>query len=90
MADDRRLRLAPGVLSHEVDECFVLFDPATQQAVTLNLAASDVLFLCDGEHTVDGLVTALAAHHEQPEQQVRAEVEPLLAQLVGEGVLVEA
>jgi pyrroloquinoline quinone biosynthesis protein D len=53
--------------------------------VALNPTAAEILELCDGRHTVDQIVAALASRYESPE--VTTDVQELLAGLAAKGLV---
>jgi hypothetical protein len=89
MTDLRTPRLSTELVMSEVDECYLLFNPATNTALSLNRTASDVMFLCDGTRTVRVVAEALAVHHAKPVEEVEPEVVRTVEELRGQGVLID-
>jgi coenzyme PQQ biosynthesis protein PqqD len=59
-----------------------------ERGLVLNATASDVLQLCTGEHTVEGIVDQLVAKYvTQPRSDVEREVRAFLATMVGRGLV---
>lgn len=69
-----------------VDELLV-YSPASHAVVNLNPTAARVLALCDGTTTVDALIARLASEFSAPEDVIRSDVEELLRNLRGKGVV---
>lgn len=53
--------------------------------VALNPTAAEILELCDGRHSVDQIVAALAGRYESPD--ITADVQELLAGLAAKGLV---
>ncbi len=68
---------------------WVLYDPDTQKLHVLNLTAALVWSHCDGAHTVDALVRAVAEAFPSapPQDQVEADVREALAAFSREALL---
>jgi len=83
-----RPQLASGVRLRwdAVRERHVLLFP--EGAVNLNPTAADVLELCNGDRTLDEIVTELSARYSGAD--VRADVENLLAAISSRGLVVDA
>jgi hypothetical protein len=72
----------------EVDGEFVLISVATTRYYSLNASGSDVWrILLDGPRTGASIAAVLARHHGSDPVTVAADVEALLEDLVGEGLL---
>lgn len=78
---------APNVLETEVGGDISLYDAQTEKVLVLNGTASDIWRLCDGEHTVDQIVTLLAQAYGEPEEPIRPQVLDTIETLVSEGFL---
>lgn len=71
----------PAVVGHELDDELVLFDSRTSEVRILNSTAVRVWTLCDGEHTVDRLVTCLAEAFGITRSQAASDVTEFLTSL---------
>ena len=82
----RFLRTA-AVQTYPLDDELVLYDERDGRSYVLNRTGAAIWRLCDGEKTVDDLVTSIAREYAQPVEQVRLDVEALLTELAGAGLL---
>ena len=57
----------------------ILHDRGNGRAHVINESAAQIWELCDGQHTVDEIVSAFAAAYELPPADVRADVQYILA-----------
>ena len=57
----------------------ILHDRGNGRAHVINESAAQIWELCDGQHTVDEIVSAFAAAYELPTADVRADVQYILA-----------
>ena len=57
----------------------ILHDRGNGRAHVINESAAQIWELCDGQHTVDEIVSAFAAAYELPTPDVRADVQYILA-----------
>ena len=57
----------------------ILHDRRNGRAHVINESAAQIWELCDGQHTVDEIVSAFAAAYELPTADVRADVQYILA-----------
>jgi hypothetical protein len=71
----------------DIDGEVTLFHEPTQTALVLNETAGDVWRLVDGERTVDHIVRLLASSYGTDADDVRADVEAALEQLVAHHVV---
>ena len=67
----------------------VLYDPRTHEAVALNAAAVAVWTACDGTRVPAIVAAELAAIYDAPLDIVRRDVDALLVDLNGRGLLVK-
>jgi len=59
-----------------------------ERGLLLNPTAADVVQLCTGEHTVDGIVSRLVEKYPgQPPEEIEREVTAFLAQIQSRGLL---
>jgi hypothetical protein len=59
MTSSRRPLLRADLIARQIDEDFAVYDPITDRTSILNLAASVVLELCDGHHTLEEIASEL-------------------------------
>ena len=57
----------------------ILHDRGNGRAHVINESAAQIWELCDGQHTVDEIVSVFAAAYELPTADVRADVQYILA-----------
>jgi len=65
----------------------ILHDRRNGRAHVINESAAQIWELCDGQRTVDEIVSAFAAAYELPTADVRADVQYILAKFHELGVL---
>ncbi len=78
---------AEHVLETEVAGDISLYDAQTEKVLVLNGTASDIWRLCDGEQTVDQIVSLLAQAYGVSEDSIRPQVLETIETLVSEGFL---
>ena len=61
---------------------------APERVLTPDAIAVDVLKLCDGARTVDGIVAELAREYQAPAGQIAGDVVKLLTDLKDKGIIV--
>ncbi len=71
----------------EIDGRISVLNPLTERVLMLNETASDVWRLADGEHTLEEMTRLLARTYGVPPDQIRADVEAVVATLRAEGLL---
>ena len=82
-------RLSPRVRYRIIDDEAVVIQQATGEALVLNDVAARVLQLVDGGVPLDKMIATLHAEYEVDEDQLRADVDEVLAELEGAQVLVK-
>ena len=87
MDERQRVGIAPDLVRTEIDECFLVLNPANDAVISLNETASDVLFLCDGTLTAGQVVDAMAIHYGQGRDAVVGPVLVVLDELVDLGIV---
>ncbi|MEX2422683.1 MAG: PqqD family protein [Acidimicrobiia bacterium] len=75
------------IIETEVQGDVSLYDAKREQVVVLNATASDVWRLCDGEQTLDEIVSLLASAYQADASTIRPDVEKTVAELVEAGFL---
>jgi hypothetical protein len=65
----------------------ILHDRRNGRAHVINESAAQIWELCDGQHTLDQIVSAFAAAYALPEADVQADVQYILAKFHELGVL---
>lgn len=75
------------IISTEIKGDISLYDPQREKVLVLNGTASDVWLLCDGDHTVEGIVELLSAAYGIDGGQIAADVESTIDQFIEEGFL---
>lgn len=86
-ADLRRPRRTDDSSLHRLDEGAVLWRDQPLEAVTLNPTALALWELCDGQTSVDEMVTAVCAVFAIEPARARADVEVALAEMRAAGML---
>jgi hypothetical protein len=76
-----------GVLARRVDDVLVLLDPETGQYFQLNGVGADVWELCDGNVTIDEIVTTLERRYNVARSTVLEDVQALVDSLIEENLL---
>jgi Coenzyme PQQ synthesis protein D (PqqD) len=84
----------PGPLAREatlveLDGRAAVFAPATDNVLFLNETATQVLHRCDGERSVDEIVTELAALYDVPVDAIQSSVESSLDTFTAAGLFPE-
>lgn len=77
----------PHVIETEVRGDISLYDARNEQVLVLNGTASDIWRLCDGEETLDQIVTLLSATYGVEADAIRHEVKSTVARFIDEGFL---
>lgn len=90
MEASTRLRPAPGVLSRRVGDDSVLLDPASGQYFELNSTGSLVWELLAASPSREELLAGLEAEFEAEPAELEADVDALLAELLGRGLVERA
>ncbi len=75
------------VIETEVKGDISLFDAETNNVIVLNSTASDVWRLCDGEQTLEEIISLLAQAYQCPADRIRSDVTETIEELVDKGVL---
>lgn len=79
---------APSVRSMPLDDELSIFDSATGSAFALNRTAADVFALADGHTSVGEIVEILATVYAAEPADLAPDVERVVTQLTGAGLLV--
>jgi len=87
MNPDTPLRRVPAVLWRRSGTAVVFLPPGAPDPLTLAGSGPEIWELLAEPRTLDALVTLLAAAHGADPDQVRADVEPVLDQLLESGAL---
>lgn len=77
----------PHLIETEIKGDISLYDAQREKVLVLNGTASDVWRLCDGEQTLDEIVALLARGYGIEGEEIRADVERTVKELVDEGFL---
>lgn len=77
----------PQILETEVDGEISLYEPSKESVTILNGTASDVWTLCDGEHSVEEIVSLLASSYGVDAHQIRDEVTRAIDEFIETGLL---
>lgn len=75
------------IIETEVKGDISLFDAERNEVVVLNATASDIWRLCDGEQSVDEIVSLIARAYDQPEEGIRDDVVSTISGLIESGFL---
>ncbi len=75
--------LRQDLISRQIDEDFVVYDPVTDRTLLLNVSSAAVLELCDGRRTLDDMAEEVAAAFRVEPGEVRAEIEASLQDFAG-------
>lgn len=78
------------VRTKEVDGQVLIHDEANRNIHVFNQTAAEILRLCDGNHSLDAMVDALAADADVPKEMIRGDVERMLVQFNERGLLEHA
>ncbi len=85
---DPRFSRRPDVLAAELSEAeLVLLGPDSERYVGLDPVAADVWAALSEPRTLDELTAVLAEQYDAPPERIAADVAPMLAQLVDEGLV---
>jgi PqqD family protein of HPr-rel-A system len=77
------------VLSREVEDELLLYDPKSGETLLLNASAAVIADLCDGEHDADAIAQSiLEALPDADGDLVRADVKKTIDELRDKGMLV--
>jgi PqqD family protein of HPr-rel-A system len=82
-----RPRLRDDVVSREVDEELVIYDPVSDRTALLNASAAAVLELCDGHHTCDEIARRVAEIFSVDVEAIEAEIGTALEEFRRQGWL---
>ena len=80
-------RLFADVVTRELEEELVLYDPRSDRLALLNRGAAEVVALCDGSHTVGDIASELARRFDLRPAGLRTHVEATLRELALNGFL---
>ncbi len=80
-------RRREGVIGHTVADEMVLFNTATETAVSLNLTAAAVWELCDGATSVQRIIEVLADDSGMTPEEIGEDVERALRDMEGLSLL---
>jgi hypothetical protein len=75
------------VAEREIDEDLILSDPETGAVVSLNVVAGFVWELCDGTRDTTAIADAIAATFDRPHEEVAADIQEILEELTGAGLV---
>jgi hypothetical protein len=71
------------VQSHNLpDQSVLLFDEGTGLAIPINESGAQVWAMCDGNHTVDQMVSSLASRYEAERNQIDRDTREFVSLLV--------
>ncbi len=90
MADQRVGPPAAELVETEIDGNISLYAPGREQVTILNGSASDIWRLSDGQHTLDEIVSLLAAAYRADEQAIRADVTATIDRFRADGLFGDA
>lgn len=76
-----------GVLARRVDDVLVVLDPETGHYFQLNGVGADVWELCDGNATIEEIVTELESRYSVVRSTILEDVQALIGSLVEEHLL---
>jgi len=85
--DLRSLTPSKDVSLQRVGQEAILHDRRNGRAHVINESAAQIWELCDGNHTLDQIVSAFSTSYELPAADVQADVEYILAKFHELGVL---
>jgi PqqD family protein of HPr-rel-A system len=85
-----RPKLREDVLSREVEDELLLYDPRTGETLLLNNTAAAIVELCDGSTSPAGIVDEIVSVVEVDRAQVEADVRKLIHDLGERGFVEEA
>lgn len=86
---DQRISKRKDILSEEIDDEIVLFDPKNRNTYALNQMGSIIWQLCDGEHTPYEISNEISSTLGENSDQVLADVLKVISDLLDKE-LVEA
>jgi hypothetical protein len=75
------------LIETEIGDEISLYDPIRERVTVLNLTASDLWRLADGEHSLSEVVDLLARAYGVEASEIRDEVAATVARLQAEGLL---
>lgn len=75
------------VLETEIDDEISLYNVQNENVIVLNITASDVWRLCDGEQTFDEIVGMISNAYGVAEDEIRDDVSSTIDQFVDAGFL---
>lgn len=76
-----------GFLLEELDGELMLYSIATTKIFALNQSAALIWQLCNGQHTVEAITTALAEAYPESQAEIGPQVAQTLAQLHAQGAI---
>jgi hypothetical protein len=86
--DDAVYSRKADILAAQLSEAeLVLLGPASERYVGLDPVAADVWAALETPRTLADLAAVLAAQYDAPPERIAADIAPMLAQLVDEGLL---
>ena len=88
--EDAARRIGPPlahVLETEIGGEISLYNPHNESVLVLNVTASDVWRLSDGEHTLDEMVELLATAYRVRPEDIHSEVERTVEEIIDKGFL---
>lgn len=77
----------PHIIESEIGDEISLYDPTTERVVVLNITASDVWRLADGEHTLSEVVEMLARAYQVDPASIRDAVQSTVDRFLEERLL---
>jgi hypothetical protein len=83
---DHSVAVAPDALAREIDGNFTIYDKRRDRVVVLNDTASSIWRLCDGR-AGQAIVDELARRYAADREEIQRDVEAVLEQLSGSGLL---
>lgn len=84
------LRRAESVIAEPLGEKRVLLHPETGEYFSLDAVGGEVWDLCDGRHDLAQIAAEIAGRYDVEHGRALADVEELVAELRGAGLLVRA
>jgi uncharacterized protein len=84
---DARPRCVDGCHVRELDGEKVVYDPRTHEVSVLNPTAAFIFELCDGEHSVEEILEALAARYDAPRDVLGQDLDGVLVELAGKSLV---
>lgn len=80
-------RHAADVVAKTIDEVAVLLNLTNEMYYSLNEVGARVWELADGQRSIAAIVDAVAAEYDADRNQIRDDVQSLLAELAAEGLV---